>query len=69
MIDQGQIAGRVTSIAKRTTIGQAIGLAFVRPDFAAPGTQIRIRVDDRRYAEAQVTELPFYDRENARQRL
>ena len=68
VIRQGQIAGRVTSIAARSTLGYPLGLAFVAPDLAAPGTPLQIRVSPKRLAEAKVTELPFYDPEDSRQK-
>jgi sarcosine oxidase subunit alpha len=67
VVDHGQIAGRVTSIAKRTTVGRPIGLAFVRPDLASAGTVVQIRVDAHETVEAQVVGLPFYDPDNTRQ--
>ncbi|MDZ4818752.1 MAG: 2Fe-2S iron-sulfur cluster-binding protein [Planctomycetota bacterium] len=67
IVNRGQIAGRVTSIAGRTTVGGPIGLAFVRPDLAEPGTSLCIRVDAREMSEAQVVRLPFYDPDNTRQ--
>jgi sarcosine oxidase subunit alpha len=67
VIENGQIAGRITSVAKHTTLGYPIGLAFVRPDMANPGRKVRIRVGNHRLVDAEVTGLPFYDREHARQ--
>ena len=67
IFDREKIVGRVTSIAERTTLGYPIGLAFVTPDLAAPGTALHIRVSPRELVDAQVTKLPFYDPENARQ--
>jgi sarcosine oxidase subunit alpha len=69
VIDKGEIAGRVTSIVRSPTLGLAIGLAYVRPAQAMPGTRFAIRADGGRMVEAIVAELPFYDRANARQRL
>jgi sarcosine oxidase subunit alpha len=68
VVDGSELAGRVTSIAHHSTLGQAIGLAFVRPDLAEPGTKLKIRVDGGQLVEASVTALPFYDSENLRQR-
>ena len=62
-----EITGRVTSIAKRSTLGYALGLAYLRPDMACPGTTIRIRVDGGQMVEAEVRPLPFYDPQNQRQ--
>jgi sarcosine oxidase subunit alpha len=67
IIDGGQIAGRITSIATRTTIGRPIGLAFVRSDLAAPGTVVRVRVAAHQAVDAQIVSLPFYDPDNTRQ--
>ena len=67
IIDGDEIAGRITSIAKRTTLGHAVALAFVRPDLAEAGTKVRVRVDAGAMVEAEVTKLPFHDPENLRQ--
>ena len=67
IIADGEIAGRITSIAPRSTLGHPIAMAFVRPDLAAVGTRVEIRVDDGRMVEAQVAKTPFYDPENTRQ--
>ena len=69
VIDGDDIAGRVTSIAKRSTIGQPVGLAYVKPEQTAPGTTIRIRVGGGSMVTAQVASLPFYDADNARQKM
>ena len=67
IIDGNDMAGRVTSIAQRSTLGYALGLAFVRPDQAQPGTPLRVRTDGGRMVEARVAAIPFYDPENQRQ--
>jgi len=67
VIDQNEIVGRVTSIAHRSTLQKPLGLAFVRPDLAAIGTQLAIRTDAGTSANCQVTETPFYDPQNERQ--
>ncbi len=67
IIDGSDIAGRVTSIAHRSTLGYAIGLAFVRPDQAEPGTLLCVRTDGGCMVEARVAAIPFYDPENQRQ--
>ena len=66
VIHRGEIAGRVTSIAGRSTVDRVIGLAFVHPDLAEPGTNIEIH-SGRRPLRAEVAALPFYDPENRRQ--
>ncbi len=67
IIADGDIAGRVTSIAKQTTLGHPVAMAFVRPDLAEAGQMVQIRVDGGALAEAQVASLPFYDPKNVRQ--
>ncbi len=67
IIAEGQMVGRITSIAKRSTLGHPIAMAFVRPDLAEPGTRIHVRVDDGNMVPAHVTTMPFYDPDNTRQ--
>jgi len=67
VIDHGEIAGRVTSIADSPTLGHPIGLAFVPPAMADPGTTVDIRIGKDRTITATVTAPPFYDPDNARQ--
>lgn len=55
---QGNIIGRVTSGTQSPSLGKAIGLAYVKTAFAAPGTPVRIRIRDRELS-AIVRELPF----------
>lgn len=68
VIDRGEIAGRVTSIARSLTLGQAIGLVYVRPSQSQSGTRFHIRGEGGRMVEATAVDLPFYDRANSRQR-
>lgn len=68
VIEQGEIAGRVTSIAWSPTLGHYIGLAFVRPAMAANGTAIAIRLSDGSTVRATVARTPFYDPENLKQK-
>jgi sarcosine oxidase subunit alpha len=67
VMEGSDVGGRVTSIAHRSTLGRAIGLAFVRPDLAQPGNRVKIKVDEGRLVEAEVAALPFYDPQNSRQ--
>lgn len=69
IIEEGEIVGRITSIARRSTWGPPIALAFVRPDLATPGTRVNIRGEQGTMIAAEVTALPFYDPENQRQNL
>ena len=67
IIAAGEIVGRITSIAHRSTLGHPLAMAFIRPDMADAGTKVSIRVDKGELVEAEVSKLPFYDPENARQ--
>lgn len=69
VIERGEIVGRVTSIADSATLGQPIGLAYVAPHQSEPGSEFQIRVEGGKMVTAKVVELPFYDRNNARQRV
>ena len=68
VIEDGQIAGRVTSIQHSPTLGRAIGLAFVEPAIAQRGT-FRIRIERGEQVSATVATLPFYDARGERQTL
>ncbi|MHB1229154.1 MAG: FAD-dependent oxidoreductase [Halothiobacillus sp.] len=68
VIDCGEIAGRVTSIAWSPMLGCHIGLAFVRPELAETGTAIAIRLTDRSTVSATVARTPFYDPDNLKQK-
>jgi sarcosine oxidase, subunit alpha len=68
VIDQGVIAGRVTSIVFSRTLDKAIGLAMVAPALAAAGGEIEIRGDAGEMLKARITTTPFYDPKNLRQR-
>ena len=69
VIEQGSIAGRITSITYSSALGRVIGLAMLEPKVAAAGGEIHIRVDDGSLVTATITAVPFYDAKNTRQRL
>lgn len=69
VIDQGEIAGRITSIAFSPTLQQHIGLAYVTPALAVIGTRLTIRLSDRSLVTATITPTPFYDPQNQRQKV
>ena len=69
IIKAGRIVGRITSIAPVSTLGYALGMAFVEPDMTDPGTRIEVRLDSGAVSVAAVVALPFYDPDDERQKL
>jgi sarcosine oxidase subunit alpha len=67
IIEQGDIAGRITSIAWSPSLQRHIGLAFVRPDLAVENGAISIRLSDGSMVSALIHATPFYDPKNSRQ--
>jgi sarcosine oxidase subunit alpha len=67
VIRDGDIVGRVTSVARSPTLGKVVGLAYLPPDLAEPGKRFAIRVDGGRMVTAETVPVPFYDPENKRQ--
>ncbi len=59
VLEQGRIAGRVTSIAFSPTLGQVIGLAYVAPEAGIAGKRFVIRHQDGSDVAAIVSKLPF----------
>jgi aminomethyltransferase len=57
----GRGVGEVTSGIFSPSLKRAIGLAYVEPALAGPGTEIEIEIR-KRLVKAFVTELPFYHR-------
>jgi sarcosine oxidase, subunit alpha len=69
VLRDGRIAGRVTSSVRSEACGGVIGLAYVSPKDAEPGSAITIKEPSGKLTMAQVASIPFYDPENARQAL
>jgi sarcosine oxidase subunit alpha len=67
VIDQGAIAGRVTSVTHSRALNKSIGLALLSPDLAQVGRDIQIRIDNGDLLRARVAPAPFYDPKNLRQ--
>ena len=67
VIREGEITGRVTSVAYSPNLDRVIGLAYVAPDQSEPGHRIEIRVDGGRMVSATIVALPFFDPDGARQ--
>lgn len=67
VLDGDEMTGRVTSTYYSPTLGRGIGLAYVAPRQAQPGSRITIKSRGGCPVAARVVELPFYDPENKRQ--
>jgi sarcosine oxidase subunit alpha len=68
VIEGGEIAGRVTSIAWSPTLSRHIGLAYVRPAMASEGRAFSIRLSGGELVTAHVAKTPFHDPDNLRQK-
>jgi len=68
VIEDGRIAGRVTSVGLSPALGRVIGLALIDPALAGRG-RFRIRIEGREEVEAVVAKLPFYDPAGERQKM
>ncbi|HXQ64881.1 MAG TPA: 2Fe-2S iron-sulfur cluster-binding protein [Steroidobacteraceae bacterium] len=65
-IEEGRIAGRVTSVGLSPTLGRCIGLALVEPALVGRKT-LSIRIAPGMQVEVEVVKPPFYDPEGHRQ--
>lgn len=68
IIEAGEIAGRLTSVARSAALGRNVALAMLRPDLATVGRELSIRVDDGAMVRAKVVPTPFYDPAGERQK-
>ncbi|MGN7869071.1 GcvT family protein [Paracoccus sp. 22332] len=64
----GRKVGRLTSGGYSVAFGKQIGMGYVRPDLAAPGTRLKVRMF-RDLWDAEVAEDSPYDPQNARIRV
>ncbi|HEX6246106.1 MAG TPA: aminomethyltransferase family protein, partial [Polyangiales bacterium] len=69
VIEQGDIAGRTTSVAWSAATGRRIGLAQVAPPLSAIGSTLHIRGEGGELHVATVVALPFYDPGHERQKM
>lgn len=69
IIDQDEIAGRITSVAFSPTLSRYIGLAYIKTELAYINNSFTIRLSDRSLITATVTSTPFYDSDNSRQKV
>lgn len=65
--EDGTRVGRLTSGGYSVAFGKSIGMGYVRPDLAVPGTRLKVRMF-RELWDAVVTEDSPYDPTNARLR-
>ena len=68
IIEAGEIASRLTSVARSAALGRTIALAMLRPDLAVTGRELTIRADAGAMVPARVVPTPFYDPSGLRQR-
>lgn len=69
IINNGDINGRVTSVAYSPSCKATIGLAMVGLSESEPGSIISIRTTDGGLVQAEVIATPFYDPNNDRQKI
>ncbi|PRY23820.1 dimethylglycine dehydrogenase [Aliiruegeria haliotis] len=60
--------GRLTSGGYSVAFGKSIGMGYVRPDLATPGTRLKVKMLDRLW-DAEIVEDSPYDPTNARIRV
>ncbi len=68
VIQNGEIAGRVTSVVWSPNLERHIGLAMIQPAMAKPGTTLAIRLTNGAMVAASVVAHPFYDPQGMRQK-
>ncbi len=69
IIEQGGIAGRVTSVAYSPHRKAVIGLAMVDSSLTEAGQTLSVRVSDATTVAVTVADMPFYDPDNERQQI
>jgi aminomethyltransferase len=61
LLRDGQPIGTLTSGTMSPTLGRPIGLGYVSPEHAAPGTALAVEIRGKPVA-AEIVPLPFYQR-------
>ena len=69
LIDQGDIAGRITSIGRSATLQKVIALALVTPQRAAASSDVQVRIEGGEMLTARIVPTPFYDPKQQRQQM
>ena len=67
VLKDGEVIGVATSGAYGFSVEKSLALAYVKPEFATPGTTLEVEILAERYP-ALVVEAPLYDPENSRLR-
>jgi aminomethyltransferase len=57
--DRGEVVGRVTSGGPSPSLGGSVGMGYVPPALAAPGTRVQVLVRGRAQP-AEITPMPFH---------
>ena len=60
ILDGDRLVGRLTSGGWSTVFGKSIGMGYVSPELAAPGTNLKVRIHNRLW-DAEVAEDSPYD--------
>lgn len=60
ILSDDKLVGRLTSGGWSTVFGKSIGMGYVSPDLAAPGTNLKVRIHNRLW-DAEVAEDSPYD--------
>ncbi|PZO67860.1 MAG: diguanylate cyclase [Paracoccus denitrificans] len=68
LLKDGVKVGRLTSGGHSVGFGKSIGMGYVTPELASPGTKLKVRMQGQLW-DAEVTEDSPYDPENARIRV
>ncbi|MBR28874.1 MAG: diguanylate cyclase [Rhodobacteraceae bacterium] len=68
LLHGGEVVGRLTSGGWSVTLGRRIGLGYVRPELAVPGTALKVRILGELH-DAEIIEDSPHDPENARLRV
>jgi sarcosine oxidase subunit alpha len=69
VLNGNEISGRVTSVVRSGTLQAVIGLAYVSPEQAKPGSEFSIKLSNGQRVRANTVKLPFYDPDKLRQEL
>lgn len=69
IIYQGEIKGRVTSVAYSPALGRVIGMAMLDSELSDKTSPLFIRTNSGAFVKAEQVSMPFYDADNLRQQV